>query len=164
MYCPNCGSQNKKKQNFCRFCGLHLQDIEKTFASQLVFGDDTKRLKHLRTVRQTTDTAQMFAGVMLAVGIVGLIFFDPRSGKAWITAGLLSFFIAQLVRAVSGYLQRRSPRQNVAYPDAEAAAPAGEVAGARETNRLIEDRPFTPAQSIVENTTRQLRHEARERD
>ncbi len=56
MHCPNCGAQNKKHQNYCRRCGLHLPDIEKLFLSQLVFSEETKQLKRLRSARKLEKT------------------------------------------------------------------------------------------------------------
>jgi hypothetical protein len=154
MYCPNCGAQNKRKQNFCRYCGLHLQDIEKTFLHGLVFGEDTKRLKSLRNVRKTTDYAQFFSVITLFTGIMTLLFFDSNISKILITAGLLSFFLAQAIREIFGYFQRQSSAKNNRRGisnDAERRE-----FKARETNKLIEEKPFTPVPSVTENSTELL--------
>ncbi len=151
MYCHNCGAQNKRKQNFCRYCGLHLQDIEKTFSNQLVFGEETKRLKNLRNVRQLTDSAQFFSFVTLVTGILALIFFDAKIGKVLITAGLLSFFLAQAIREIFGYFQRQSSGKKIER-DLSNEAELRELK-ARETNKLIEERPFVPAASVSERET-----------
>jgi zinc-ribbon domain len=154
MYCPNCGAQNKQKQNFCRYCGLHLKDIEKTFSEQLVFGEETKRLKNLRNIRKTTDYAQFFSVVTLVIGIIALIFSDSNIGKVLLTAGLLSFFLAQAIREIFGYFQRQSSAKNTgrgASNDAERRE-----FKTRETNKLIEEKPFTPVPSVTENSTELL--------
>lgn len=154
MYCPNCGAQNKKKQNFCRYCGLHLQDIEKTFLDQLVFGVETKRLKNLRTVRKLTDNAQFFSVVMLVIGIISLLLFDSNIGKVLLTAGLLSFFLAQSIREIFGYFQRRNvERDNEQKVSNDAKLREFET---RETSKLIDERPFTPIPSVTENSTELL--------
>jgi hypothetical protein len=154
MYCPNCGAQNKKKQNFCRYCGLHLTDVEKTFLDQLIFGEETKRLKTLRNVRKTTDYAQFFSVVMLVVGIAALIFSDSNIGKILLTAGLLSFFLAQAIREIFGYFQRQNAGKNERQ-SLPIKAERREF-NTRETNKLIEEKPFTPVLSVTENSTELL--------
>ena len=154
MYCPNCGAQNKKKQNFCRYCGLHLQDIEKTFLDQLVFGVETKRLKSLRNVRKVTDYAQMFSVVTLVIGTLAIAFADSNIGKVLLTAGLLSFFLAQAIREIFGYFQRQNSRRNESQ-DISNDAERREFQ-TRETNKLIEEKPFTPVSSVTERETELL--------
>jgi len=154
MYCPNCGAQNKKKQNFCRYCGLHLQDIEKTFLNQLVFGVETERLKSLRNARKLTDSAQMFSVFMLVIGILALIFSDSNIGKVLLTAGLLSFFLGQAFREIFGYLQRqKSVRNEIRNISNDAEQREFQT---MKTNKLIEEKPFTPASSITERETELL--------
>jgi predicted amidophosphoribosyltransferase len=154
MYCPNCGAQNNKKQNFCRYCGLHLQEIEKAFANQMVFGDETERLKRLRSVRRMVEAATFFAAVLLVIGVISRVFLDAHTGRYLITAGLLAFVIAQLVRGANSYLHRRTPRQNVGDRRAEAANDV--LADVPDTSKLLEDKPFAPAASVTERTTREL--------
>lgn len=154
MYCPNCGAQNKKKQNFCRYCGLHLQDIEKTFLDQLVFGVETERLKNLRTVRQVTDYAQMFSVITLVIGIIALIFSDSNIGKVLLTAGLLSFFLAQAVRTIFGYFQRQNSERNETQNTFKAAD--RREFQTRATNKLIEEKPFIPVSSVTKRETELL--------
>ncbi len=154
MFCPNCGAQNKKKQNYCRYCGLSLQDIEKSYLNQLVFGADTKRLKNSRTVRKAADSAQYFSGVMLFVGIITSFFSDSAMGKTLITASLLSFFLVQVIREVAGYFQRQNSELN----DAQNISNDAKMRefGTRETNKLIEEKPFIPVSSITEGETELL--------
>ena len=154
MYCPNCGAQNNQKQSFCRFCGLHLKDIEKTFQSQLVFGEETKRLKNLRNIRKVTDNAQFFSFITLFIGILALMFSDSNMGKVLITAGLLSFFLAQAIREIFGYFQRQNSGKN------NGRFVSNNVEhrefNTRETNKLIEEKPFVPVSNITENSTELL--------
>lgn len=157
MYCPNCGAQNKKKQNFCRYCGLHLQDIEKAFLNQIVFGVETERLKNLRNVRKITDYAQMFSVVMLAIGILALVFSDSNIGKVLLTGSLLSFFLGQAIRGLFGYLQRQESGKN-ARQDISDNEERREFQS-RETNKLIEEKPFIPISSVTENETELLHAE-----
>lgn len=153
MYCPNCGAKNNKKQNFCRYCGLHLQDIEKVFSNQLVFGTETKRLKNLRQIRQITDYAQFFTFFMLALGII-FLFSDSPFGKMLITASLLGYFLAEIVREIFGYFQRQSSAQNINSENFSVTSK--NEFEAKETNKLLEEKPFIPVSSVTENSTELL--------
>src|SRR3982750_1243012 len=35
MFCPNCGAKNSTEQNFCRACGLQLEDISNALLVQV---------------------------------------------------------------------------------------------------------------------------------
>jgi len=153
MYCPNCGARNNKKQNFCRYCGLHLQDIEKIFSNQLVFGTETKRLKSLRQIRQITDYAQFFTFFTLALGMI-FLFYDSSFGKMLITASLLAYFLAEIIRQIYGYFQRQDSAKNMESESLNGASKnAFEV---KETNKLLEEKPFIPASIVNENPTELL--------
>ncbi len=154
MYCPNCGAQNKKKQNYCRYCGLHLQDIEKSYLNQLAFGRDTKLLKKLRSARKTSDSAQLFSVIMMIIGIVTMFFSDSAIGKILITGSLLSFFWVQIIREAVGFIQRRHLGKN----DVQNVLNNAEQREfrTRETSKLIEEKPFIPISSVTENSTELL--------
>ena len=154
MYCPNCGAQNKKKQNYCRYCGLHLQDIEKSYLNQLAFGADTKLLKKLRSARKTSDSAQFFSVILMIVGIITMFLSDSAMGKILVTGSLLSFFLAQILREAVGYIQRRHLERN----DLENTSNYKEQREfrSRETNKLIEEKPFMPVSSVTEGETELL--------
>jgi hypothetical protein len=153
MYCPNCGANNNKKQNFCRYCGLHLQDIEKRFLNQLVFGTETKRLKSLRQIRQITDYAQLFTFLTLALGMI-FLFYDSSFGKMLITASLLAYFLSEIVREIFGYFQRQSSTKNKESENFNVTSKS-ELEG-KETNKLLEEKPFIPVPSVTENSTELL--------
>jgi len=153
MYCPNCGAKNNKKQNFCRYCGLHLQDIEKIFSNQLVFGTETKRLKNLRQIRQITDYAQFFTFFTLALGLI-FLFYDSAFGKMLVTASLLAYFLAETVRQIFGYFQRQDSAKNMESESLKVASK--NEFETKETNKLLEEKPFVPASSVIENSTELL--------
>lgn len=70
MFCPNCGASNNKKQNYCRFCGLNLQDTAKSLISQIVFGEDSNLAKSLSSVKRHIDLAlAVLAGVSIVCAI-----------------------------------------------------------------------------------------------
>ena len=154
MYCPNCGAQNNKKQNYCRYCGLHLQDIEKSYLNQLAFGADTKLLKKLRSARKTSDSAQFFSFIILIVGIITMFLSDSAIGKTLITGSLLSFFWVQIIREVVGYIQRRHLEKNDVRNSSNDVE--RDEFSTRETNKLIEEKTFIPVSSVTENSTELL--------
>lgn len=158
MYCPNCGAKNNRKQNFCRYCGLHLQDIEKVFSNQLVFGTETKRLRSLRQIRQITDYAQFFTFLTLALGLI-FLFYDSAFGKMLITASLLAYFLAETVRQIYGYFQREGSAKNRESQSINVAS-KNEFKN-RETNKLLEEKPFVAASSVTENSTELLLEKVR---
>jgi hypothetical protein len=153
MHCPNCGSRNKKHQNYCRYCGLHLPDIEKLFLSQLVFGEDTRQLKRLRSAGKLIDYVQILLVVLFALGIFKLATTDFDGGKDLVKLSLVSFMLSLAVDGVLKYFQRQSLKTN--RRDVITSAEE-EKFEARETVRLIEEKPFSPIPSVTEVSTELL--------
>ena len=74
--------------------------------------------------------------------------------KVWLTAGLLSFFLAQAIREIFGYFQRQNSAKNAKQDISNSAERREFQAG--ETGKLIEEKPFTPVSSITERETELL--------
>ena len=55
VFCPNCGAKNTIEQNFCRFCGLNLQETTKSLVAQVTFGKNANELKQLRLIKKFTE-------------------------------------------------------------------------------------------------------------
>ena len=153
MHCPNCGSRNKKHQNYCRYCGLHLPDIEKLFLSQLVFGEDTKQLKRLRSAGKLIDYVQILLIVLFALGIFKLATTDFDGGKDLVKLSLVSFMLLLAADGILGYFQRQSLKTN--RRDVITSTEEGKFE-ARETVRLIEEKPFYPVPSVTDASTELL--------
>jgi hypothetical protein len=153
MHCPNCGSRNKKKQNYCRYCGLHLPDIEKLFLSQLVFGEDTRQLKRLRSAGKLIDYVQILLVVSFALGIFKLATTDFDGGKDLIKLSLLSFMLLLAADGILKYFQRQSLKTN--RRDVITSAEEGKFE-ARETAKLIEEQPFSSVPNVTEVSTELL--------
>lgn len=149
MFCPNCGANNNRKQNYCRFCGLNLQDTAKSLVNQIVFGEDSKSLKKLSSVKRVVDFTSTALIGMLIVGIAAyLFFFDPKFGKDLIKISLGIFFLLKTVQEIIGYFQRRARSENKRFEPK-----AAEQFESKETARLLEDKPFEPVPSVIENST-----------
>lgn len=149
MFCPNCGANNNKKQNYCRFCGLNLQDTAKSLTNQIIFGEDSKSLKKLSFIKRVIDFTSTALIGMLIVGIaVYLFLFDPKFGKDLIKISLGIFFLLKTIQEIIGYFQRRARIENKRFEPMEA-----EKFESKETAKLLEEKPFEPVPSVVENST-----------
>ena len=153
MHCPNCGSRNKKHQNYCRRCGLHLPDIERLFLSQLVFGEETKRLKRLRDIRKLIDYTAILMIVPFAYGIFRLATGAFDGGKDLVRLSVVLFFLLIGVSKVLGYFQLRELKTNRRDFIANEETEQFET---RETAKLIEEKPFSPVANITEASTELL--------
>ena len=78
MFCPNCGERNSKLQNYCRFCGLNLSDATKSLKNQIVFGDDSSRLKTFASLKRLINAVSLSLVGALIVGFVGARCGDHR--------------------------------------------------------------------------------------
>jgi predicted amidophosphoribosyltransferase len=149
MFCPNCGANNNRKQNYCRFCGLNLQGTAKSLMNQIVFGEDSKSLKKLSSIKRAVDFTSTALIGMLIVGIAAYLFFiDPKFGKDLIKISLGIFFLLKTIQEVIGYFQRRARSKNKRFEPKVA-----EQFESKETARLLEERPLEPVPSVIENST-----------
>ena len=148
MFCPNCGANNNKKQNYCRFCGLNLQDTAKSLTTQIVFGEDSKRLKTLSTVKRVVDfTSTALIGAFI-VGFVALFFFAPEFGRNLWKISLGVFLLLQIVQQSIGYFQRQERSKAKRFEPNKI-----EQFESKETAKLLEEKPFEAVPSVVENST-----------
>lgn len=152
MFCPNCGANNNKKQNYCRFCGLNLQETGKSLMNQIVFGEDSKSLKKLSSVKRVVDFTSTAVIGMLVVGIaIYLFFFDLKFGKDLIKISLGVFFLLKTAQEIIAYFQRRARSENKRFE------PNGvEGFESKKTAKLLEEKPFEPVPSVIENSTELL--------
>ena len=151
MFCPNCGAKNGKKQNYCRFCGLFLQDVAKSLASQLVFGVDSDLVKSLSSVKRILDLTIAAVAGMVIISAAAYFFFGSGFGKDAIKAGAVIFLLLQALMGAVGYYQRKkrsdSKKTNKFEPNTI------EQFETKETNKLLEEKPFQPAAVVAENST-----------
>jgi len=66
MFCPNCGEKNSETQNFCRACGLGLEEISNALAVQRPRGVDV-----VKAEKSALDKAGEVG--MIGLGGIGLI-------------------------------------------------------------------------------------------
>jgi hypothetical protein len=153
MFCPNCGAKNNRKQNYCRFCGLNLRDAAKSLISQLAFGEDSKLVKSLGSVRRGIDLAlAALAGVAL-ISAVAYFFFGLGFGKNMMKMGMIIFFLLETILGAVGYYQRKE--RSKAGPN-KFDQSATEQTESKATAKFLEAKPFEPVPSAVENSTELL--------
>ncbi len=156
MFCPNCGSENKNEQNYCRVCGLKLDAISQAVAEQ------TPSQEYLVLKRRKDVFEKMGVFTLSVTGLIGLGFFLAKvvqykliffgadvlfwSGfAAFVVFGLLSVFFFNFPKLFMNF-DKLNPR----------LSPAEEKQISQPTAKLIEDRPFETAASVTENTTELL--------
>lgn len=159
MFCPNCGANNNRKQKYCRFCGLNLQDTAKSLTNQLVFGEDTDTLKTLSSVKRSLDFPLTALAVVLIAGVVAFLFFEPAFSKNLLKICLGIFFLLKTLQEIIGYFQRRERSKAQANKFGRSV----EQVESKETARLLEEKPFEPVSGVAENTTELLPVENRTR-
>ena len=160
MFCPNCGAKNSKKQNYCRYCGLNLRDAAKSLTSQLVFGEDSKLVKSLSSVKRVMDLALAALAGVLIVCAVAYFFFGAGFGKGVMKIGIVIFFLLETIMGTVGYYQRKERSKARANKFEQVAT---EQVDSRGTLRLLEDKPFAAAPSAVEHSTELLPIENKKR-
>lgn len=150
MFCPNCGAKNSKKQNYCRFCGLNLQDTAKSLTSQIVFGEDSGLVKSLSSAKRIIDLfLAAIVGIVIVCGI-GYFFFALDFGRSVMKFGLVVFFLLEALLGAIGYYQRqeRGKSKTKRFESNEIAQ-----FEAKDTAKLLKEQPIEPVVSFVENST-----------
>ena len=150
MFCPNCGAKNDEKQNYCRFCGLNLQSTAKSLTTQIIHGENSDSLKKMRAVKRTVDFASaLLVGVWIAA-VVADIFFRIEFSKDLLIISLGLFILFQIIQAAVGYFQRNDETESKTKKFKPNEVEHFE---AKETGKLLEERPFEPVASVTENST-----------
>jgi hypothetical protein len=166
MYCPNCGKKNYDQQNFCRSCGLKLEQISAALTEQRPEREpDIIERKEAR-LEVFGNVAFIGLGIVLAAGIVGILYVIITkfilSGENPLAGVLLANFIVFAALALTYVVLREdlNDRKKKAR-----AVPASPPAGEHEidTNKLLQDPIDEPVPSIVEDTTDLLPVEKRNR-
>jgi len=150
VFCPNCGAKNKIEQNFCRFCGLNLQESTRSLAAQLSSGKNARELRQLQLIKKITDYGSIGLTIIVSIAIAFYAYVVATklifSGKR-VLLGL--FLISMIFQFVMRHI-RRIKRNKIKENNAEVNLPS------KETAKLLEEEPFAPAASITEHSTELL--------
>ena len=150
MYCPNCGSDNSKTQNYCRFCGLNLVQTGKSLKSQLAFGERSYRLNKSDRIKRLINQATDVLTIVFFAVLMTIFLLDADYLKTFLTISVAIYFSMQFLKLIVYYWQRSQVRENVA-----ASAKEFET---KETNKLLEDKPFEAIASPVREDSTRLLH------
>ena len=156
MFCPNCGANNSTEQNFCRSCGLNLEDTAKSLLAQIPSAESANLLKREQMLEKFGNVAFGGFGIVLLLAIGGIIYAIITgmilSGKnPWVGALLTAFIIfaaLTLVFVVFNEDIKEKKKKLSLQAQKELAEP-------KTTDKLLEEKPFEPA-SVTENSTELL--------
>lgn len=153
MYCPNCSSQNNNNQNFCRFCGLNLEETAKSLKLQLSFGKKSQKLKKLDKINQIFN----YTSICLIVSFVAGLFifsyfdsFDRNSFKSFLKIALAIYFLFYFSQETTKYYQRQKTEN-----DSNDLIEPTELQS-KKTSKLLEEKTFIPISTVTENSTELL--------
>ncbi|MGC2235801.1 MAG: zinc ribbon domain-containing protein [Pyrinomonadaceae bacterium] len=153
IFCPNCGANNNIEHNFCRFCSLHLQETTASLTAQLSSGKNAGQLKKLEWIKKFSDLSS--SGLIFsAVPAILIYFYTVFTGTPY--AGVKVFYALVVVflvlESVMFYLRRTNTLGYADEMERKSALTQNRLEK-RETGKLLEEKPFEPAASVVENTT-----------
>ena len=156
MFCPNCGANNTTEQNFCRSCGLNLEETAKSLLAQIPSAETANLLRHEKTIERFGSFA------LGGLGVVGLI---AVTAGLWylvtkfivtgtnIFAGILliSFFVFAILSLIFVIFNEtlKEKKAKLKLPE------ENELAAPKTTGTLLEEKPYEPA-SVTENSTELL--------
>lgn len=154
MYCPNCGAKNSADQNFCRACGLNLEDIGRSLALQVPAGGETHLERKKASIEKIGKVGLIGLGSVGLIGVAAMIYSIATkfilSGTN-IAAGII--FIALLIFAVLSLVYVIGMKSLEDERKSHRTPPI--VSDDASTAQLPENRP-SPPPSIAEGTTHEL--------
>jgi hypothetical protein len=154
MYCPNCGCENNKNQNFCRYCGFNLTATAKSLRLQRAFGEKAYRLKKSDKIKRSMNQVSEILIIGFFFGLLSVFLLDAGKIGAFLKVSIGVYLAFQGVVRIIDYLQRAETKKNALVKTEEDRAEQREMESP-ETRRLIEERPFAPA-AVTEISTELL--------
>lgn len=155
MFCPNCGANNSTEQKFCRACGLNLEKSAESLLEQMPSANEANLLRYEKSIERFGSFALGGLGVVGIVSVAALLFYLVQklilSGTN-IYAGILliAFFVFALLSLVFVVFN-----ESLKEKKAKLNYRANELTEAKNTGKLLEEKPFIPA-SVTENSTELL--------
>ena len=157
MYCPNCGANNTTEQNFCRSCGLNLEETAKSLLLQIPSAESAKLLRHEKAIERFGNFALGGLGVVGLLAITAGIWylvtkFMVTGTNIFAAILLISFFVFAFLSLIFVIFNEGLKEKKAKFK------PAGEneLAAPKTTGKRLEEKPFEPIGSIVEDSTKLL--------
>ena len=152
MFCPNCGTNNSVEQSYCRGCGLRLDAIVEAVSDQLPSKDYAEQLRRKEKFERMGVVSLSVAGL---VGFALLVTLAAQFKLVYLGSELLygSAVGALILFLLLSVFFFNYPKFFMTLTKRPAEGEPSDPV----TAKLIEDRPFEPASSVVENTTELLK-------
>ncbi len=165
MFCPNCAKENSVEQKFCRACGLNLEKSAESLLLQLPDAQNADLVKREMFLERFGNF--VFGGfltiVLIAIGAIIYTIFVKfvLSGTSVIFGIFMILFVifAALALAFVGYTEKIKEEKKSVNPNWQKE----QLSEKHDTAKLLEDKPFEPVPSVVENTTELLHVENKTR-
>lgn len=157
MFCPNCGANNSTEQKFCRACGIGLEKTIESLIEQKLSLAQNDSLLRKRILLETFGTVA--TGGLITVTVIGVsaIVYTVLTkmiltGSSVLFGSLLTAFIvfASLTLIYIVFRESFDEKQNKRKTSND------ELNESKNTGNLLEEKPFEPIPSVVENTTELL--------
>ncbi len=164
MFCPNCGANNSTEQKFCRACGLNLESAAQSLLEQIPSAESANLLKQERRLEKFGAFAWYGFCSVLLIGICSMIYAIVTNmiltgEKVWFGVTLVAFIVFGAMSLAYVFLNEDlKERKLKSTPTLK-----NDLIEKRDTAKLLEDKPFEPVPSVIENTTELLHAEPKTR-
>jgi len=157
MFCPNCGANNSTEQKFCRACGLNLEKSAESLIEQMPSAQSANLLRREKAIERFGNFALGGFGIVGVVGVASLLWILVTKvvltgTNVFAAVLLISFFVFAILSLVFVVLNESLKEKKAKV---NPVVVANELTEAKNTGKLLEDKPFKAA-SVVENSTELL--------
>ena len=158
MFCPNCGANNSTEQNFCRSCGLNLEDTAKSLLAQIPSAETAALLRREQLLEKFGSIAWNGFGIVLLIAVGAIIYTIITamvlSGKQPFAGILLTAFIVFAALTLAYVVFNEDLKEKKQKLKLKAQK---DLAKPKTTGRLLEEKPFEGVPSVVENSEKPTR-------
>lgn len=158
MYCPNCAKENSPEQKFCRACGFNLERTVESFLEQM---PDFEGVSNSKISRFFETIGKIGFGGLIGAGLVGFVILLITIVNKFVLSGQIDKMIAGLI-LITLLISAVLGLAYVIYQEYAKEQKKGATAirqneiEAKDTAKLLEEKPFEPIPSVTENTTNLL--------
>jgi hypothetical protein len=160
MFCPNCGANNSTQQNFCRACGLNLEKTAQSLLEQLPTAESANLMRQTKLLEKFGNVAFGGLATVLLLGISVLVFtiFNKMvlSGENILFGLFLIAFVIFAMLTLAYVIFNETLKEKKAKTNPVLIKESDKELEKRDTAKFLEDKPFEPVPSVVEDSTELL--------